>query len=457
MEIEIVKLVQKLSCNFCDYLFYALTSFGEEIFFFAVFLILWWCVSKNSAVKLMFVYFVSVGINSLVKFLVNRPRPYMASSEVINKLPANGSSFPSGHSQSFACVSGFVYFNNLSKSDIKNKKFYLLGFILFGLFGVGLSRLYLGQHYLSDVLVGLLFGYIISYLMCKVLDKVKLKQFKNNKIIIASVIIVLTICCDLIIGLTEILNAHEKLVVFQFSGFIISIVVSYFLIDKIKSNNFESLKIKSIKSIIGLIFVAIFYLLLNLFLKNYIVLELIKFLFLGLFALLLLPFVFNVIISKVKIKGNENMLKAEINEYVCNNLKQTKKFAKKFAKSVKGGTIILLTGDLGAGKTTFTKFLLSALKVKDNIQSPTFTILREYETKKLKFYHFDMYRIEDSSEAYGFGFEEYVNNIKNDSVVLIEWWENVKEILPNNCLKIEILKMGETSRKFIITKDFKVN
>ena len=68
--------------------------------------------------------------------------------------------------------------------------------------------------------------------------------------------------------------------------------------------------------------------------------------------------------------------------FVINNIKQTKKLAQSFAKLLVGGEVILLNGDLGAGKTTFTKFVLQALGVKDNITSPTFTLMHEYKTKR---------------------------------------------------------------------------
>ena len=74
-------------------------------------------------------------------------------------------------------------------------------------------------------------------------------------------------------------------------------------------------------------------------------------------------------------------------EVLVKNLKQTQKFAKMFAKNLKGGEKILLNGDLGAGKTTFTKYLAKALGVKDEVTSPSFTILKQYEGKKFKINH----------------------------------------------------------------------
>jgi len=81
------------------------------------------------------------------------------------------------------------------------------------------------------------------------------------------------------------------------------------------------------------------------------------------------------------------------------NLKSMLKLAKDFAKTLAGGEVVLLGGDLGAGKTTFTKAVLKNLGVKGEITSPTFTIMKEYNSKKFKIYHFDMYRLSSGQEA----------------------------------------------------------
>lgn len=131
---------------------------------------------------------------------------------------------------------------------------------------------------------------------------------------------------------------------------------------------------------------------------------------------------------------------------IVKNLKETEVLAKKFAKTLKGGTIVLLNGDLGAGKTTFTKSLFKALGVKDAVTSPTFTLLKEYKTKKFELYHFDMYRIENENEAIEFGVEEYFNNV--NAVNVIEWYQKINGLIPDNYILIKINKIGETSREF---------
>ena len=140
---------------------------------------------------------------------------------------------------------------------------------------------------------------------------------------------------------------------------------------------------------------------------------------------------------------------------IVNSLKDTREFSKEFAKEIKNGDVILLNGEIGAGKTTFTKFLLENLGVKSIVSSPTFTLLNEYEGE-FPIYHFDMYRISTPEELYELGFEDFLNS-KNSPYVktgltIVEWGENVKEILPKDAIVVNIEKLGENSRKFKIKR-----
>ncbi len=137
---------------------------------------------------------------------------------------------------------------------------------------------------------------------------------------------------------------------------------------------------------------------------------------------------------------------------IVKNINQTKKLAKKFAKTLVGGTKILLNGDLGAGKTTFTRFLAQALGVKDEVTSPTFTIMKSYKGKRYTLYHFDMYRLSGGDEANEFGFEDYIYNVDYNSIVVIEWSERVKDMLKGDFITINIERIDETKRKFTITR-----
>ena len=136
-------------------------------------------------------------------------------------------------------------------------------------------------------------------------------------------------------------------------------------------------------------------------------------------------------------------------EKICNNLADTEKLAYDFANLLNGGEIVTLSGDLGAGKTTFTQFLAKAFGIKEAVTSPTFTLMNSYVGERLKLYHFDMYRIDDIDEIIETGLLEYFG--KKDAVCMIEWAENIKQVLPRNIIKIEIEKIDENSRKFTIT------
>ena len=118
---------------------------------------------------------------------------------------------------------------------------------------------------------------------------------------------------------------------------------------------------------------------------------------------------------------------------------------------LKPGDIICLTGDLGTGKTHITKGIAKGLGVKEHITSPTFTIVNEYDSGRLKLYHFDVYRVSEPDEIYAIGFDDY---IFSDGVSIIEWANYIEEILPNEYLHILIekdLSMGEDYRKVTIT------
>lgn len=137
---------------------------------------------------------------------------------------------------------------------------------------------------------------------------------------------------------------------------------------------------------------------------------------------------------------------------IVSSLKETELLAKKIAKLFVGGEIILLNGDLGAGKTTFTKFILESLGVKSDITSPTFTIMREYKGKKFKIYHFDMYRLGSGAEAREFGLEDYIYSKDKNNLIFIEWSENIKDILIGNFIEINISLLEDNKRKFEIKR-----
>lgn len=133
-------------------------------------------------------------------------------------------------------------------------------------------------------------------------------------------------------------------------------------------------------------------------------------------------------------------------KYIVNSLEETKKLAEKFASTLKKGDVVLLNGDLGAGKTTFTQFVFKALGVNEVVNSPTFAILKSY-SGKFVLHHFDTYRI-SLEEAIEAGFDEIFSN--RDAVIFIEWSDSVKALLPDKNIVINIKRIGDTKREFEI-------
>ena len=115
-----------------------------------------------------------------------------------------------------------------------------------------------------------------------------------------------------------------------------------------------------------------------------------------------------------------------------NSENETKIIARKLASFLKEKDIIVLTGELGCGKTKFTEGILSYFNLEDEISSPTFTIVNEYKNDNTTIFHFDVYRLEDSSEFYEIGGEEYYEN----GICIIEWGEIIEDALPSDYIKI---------------------
>ena len=131
--------------------------------------------------------------------------------------------------------------------------------------------------------------------------------------------------------------------------------------------------------------------------------------------------------------------------YNSNGPNDTEIIAKALAKKLKPSDVICLRGDLGVGKTAFVQGLVKGLGVTEPISSPTFTIVNCYTGGKMPIYHFDVYRIEDSDEMYEIGFDEYVYG---DGVTVIEWPDNIADILPDGAYNITIEKDYEKGENF---------
>ena len=134
--------------------------------------------------------------------------------------------------------------------------------------------------------------------------------------------------------------------------------------------------------------------------------------------------------------------------YESKNAEDTMAFASAYASTLKPKTVIVLSGDLGAGKTTFVKGLAKGLGLDDEVTSPTYAYLNVYGDK---LYHYDCYRLSDGESAENLGLTDYFNG---DNICVIEWAENIVDVLPKNLVKIVINKLSKNKRSITIINDW---
>lgn len=138
-------------------------------------------------------------------------------------------------------------------------------------------------------------------------------------------------------------------------------------------------------------------------------------------------------------------------EIITYSEQETKNIAKEIASKTANNSVIVLNGELGAGKTKFTEGFLSYFGLENEISSPTFTIVNEYKNKKATIFHFDVYRLEDVDEFYAIGGEEYFSK----GICIIEWGDIIKEALPKHYTTITISKDEQDTEKRILKIDEK--
>lgn len=132
---------------------------------------------------------------------------------------------------------------------------------------------------------------------------------------------------------------------------------------------------------------------------------------------------------------------------VTKSEKGTYRLGVKLGRKLVGGEIILLSGELGAGKTVFTKGIAKGLGIEENIVSPTFTLMNCYEGR-LKLYHYDAYRLSGGEEAEERGLTEYFGT--KDGVCVIEWYEKIAEVIPEGSITVTISYKDEKSREVTV-------
>ena len=129
---------------------------------------------------------------------------------------------------------------------------------------------------------------------------------------------------------------------------------------------------------------------------------------------------------------------------------ETRNLGRRMAAGLRPGDIVLLHGDLGAGKSELARGIAEGLGVRETVTSPSFTILNVYESGRVPLYHFDWYRLESEEELYELGMDEFLGG---DGIALVEWPERCPEAVPADCLLIRIEAEGENTRRFEMTPE----
>ncbi len=135
-------------------------------------------------------------------------------------------------------------------------------------------------------------------------------------------------------------------------------------------------------------------------------------------------------------------------EYITHAPEETEALGARYAETLHPGDVVAFSGDLGAGKTAFTRGVLRGLGYTGRVTRPTFAIANEYDTPRGRAVHFDLYRILDEEALFELGFDEYLDG---SAIVLIEWSENAGNLLPDACRTVRIAYgAGETDRRITI-------
>lgn len=128
-------------------------------------------------------------------------------------------------------------------------------------------------------------------------------------------------------------------------------------------------------------------------------------------------------------------------EIITHSKEETVKYAEEYGKTLKKGDVVLLKGEMGAGKTVFTKGIALSLGIKSEVTSPTYAYLNDYDGK---LFHYDCYRLSSGEDAEALGLTEY---FYSDGICVIEWSENIADVLPENTKVVKIEKIDENTRK----------
>lgn len=418
--------------------------FGTLPFFVLLFAIFYLVYNKKFAYNYFLTYATGFVIGSLfLKNVIGRARPYSINSNLKAETFAYSGSLPSAKSVLSATNSSFVYASLHKKTNNIGKVFLIIGLVFLSAL-VGFSQIYFANNYLLDVLIGLILGFGLSVLVLTLLNKVNIS--KKYMLIIAFPLLIILLFVYVLQWFT---NNFSNAAVLEFIGISTSIILGVFLEEKfIKFNETKNNLFFSSFKILTTIIVLMVYFFLCSILPGILIFSFLKYFVIGLIVTIILPLCFKKAEKYFYVFSNSVLEENIVMSSISLGVKSTKRLAKKVYANLKVGDTVLLSGDLGAGKSELVRGILTYAGVKKEITSPTFTLVNEYVTSKNHFYHFDMYRIEDEQEVINIDFTELIDDC--NAIKFIEWPEKVERFLPSNYKKITIIKLGKKTRNIIL-------
>lgn len=438
---NLVYLLQQSANGFLTILFSLFDFLGQISFFVCLFAFFYLFINKSTAYKYFIGYETGFILSSLViKNIVKRQRPYVQDESLLSNRNSYGYSLPNERTMAFALSSGV-----LVKSAKQNKKGF--GLVLFlaiaSLILVSISQLYFAEAFLLDCLIGALIGLLTFAIIFKFV-KITNKTYLFNMIfaLLAFAIIFPFVATQTLTN--NFSNAH----VFEFLGLILSISIGCYLENKfVKYQIKNNLFLTSFNAALTIIFLLGYHFACYM-LPGIVVFSFLKYFVAGFVVSFILPLIFKGVQKYFYVFSNQvDNSKIKFSQISLSE-NGSKKIAKKLANNLTAGDVVLLSGDLGAGKSFVVREVLKNFGVKSHITSPTFTLVNEYNSAKGKCYHFDMYRIQDEEEAINIGFDEILDD--KSSIKFIEWPQMVESFLPKKYKKITIVKLSKKSRNIIL-------